>query len=532
MTRSGILSGPVLQGLMGVLILWALTIVPARPAGVEAFAHLPLEVPLVVLCLAVLSLRAARVLAGLVALIAGGVALLHLADLGMYLAFQRSFNPVIDAHLIGSGWELASRSFGPIVTAFAVLLVALIAALILWLCARGLGALSRWPRVPLAAAAALVLGIGLLAPGLTGARTGFTVTSELRARATRFSQTLHEETRFVQELRRPEIGPTPDFAALAGRDIYVIFVESYGRSWLDAPVFRDAARGRLSAVQDRLTEAGFASRSTWMASPTRGGQSWLAHATALSGLWVSGQPRYDALIGSDRASLNAMFRAAGWETLGVMPAISRAWPEARWYGYDVMKDAKGLGYHGQPFDWVTMPDQFTLARSSALVAAADRPVMVEAALISSHAPWTPQPEILPWDQIGDGSVFDGTRRSGAPPSEVWANPDSIRAAYARALDYTMEVLGQWIARSGDDALIVVLGDHQPAPLVAGEDASAAVPVHLIARDPALLARFSGAWSDGMLPADALPERPMSDLRGLIARCLSTGGCAPSPQEGL
>ena len=44
-----------------------------------------------------------------------------------------------------------------------------------------------------------------------------------------------------------------------------------------------------------------------------------------------------------------------------MPAITLPWPEADWFGYDRVLAARDLGYRGQPFNWVTMPDQFTLA---------------------------------------------------------------------------------------------------------------------------------------------------------------------------
>ena len=44
-----------------------------------------------------------------------------------------------------------------------------------------------------------------------------------------------------------------------------------------------------------------------------------------------------------------------------MPAITLAWPEAGYFGYDRVLAAHDLGYRGLPFNWVTMPDQFTLA---------------------------------------------------------------------------------------------------------------------------------------------------------------------------
>ena len=38
-------------------------------------------------------------------------------------------------------------------------------------------------------------------------------------------------------------------------------------------------------------------------------------------------------------------------------------------------------------------------------------------------------------------------------------------------------------------MLILVGDHQPAPLITGESASRDVPMHVISGDPALLAPF-------------------------------------------
>ena len=101
-------------------------------------------------------------------------------------------------------------------------------------------------------------------------------------------------------------------------------------------------------------------RSGFLTAPMVGGQSWLAHASLLSGLWIDNQGRYRALLASPRRTLLHLAQAAGWRTAAVMPAITLAWPEAGYFGYDRVLAAADLGYRGLPFNWVTMPDQFTL----------------------------------------------------------------------------------------------------------------------------------------------------------------------------
>ena len=52
-------------------------------------------------------------------------------------------------------------------------------------------------------------------------------------------------------------------------------------------------------------------------------------------------------------------------------------------------------------------------------------------------------------------------------------------------------------------MLVVLGDHQPAKIVTGENPSHDVPISIIAHDPAVLDRIAGwGWEDGLRPEPA------------------------------
>ncbi len=500
-----------------ILLLHLVLRFPERPAELTAatFLRLPFELPVIVLAL--LLVRRGWVRAGLVAL-ATVILVLRIADLGSDLAFSRAFNPALDLHLLVSGWELLSSSIGRVQTLGLIVLTLAAIGLFAALLGRTLGEIAgldgtaRRGALGLAGATMFVAAIGLALPSH---RVSADLVPGLAARVTRMTDAVRDLRRFTADLSDDDVG-TPTFAALKGHDVILLFVESYGRSFVEDTAFSGPARTRLDAVEARLLAAGWSMRSAWATAPTRGGQSWLSHGTLLSGLRIDGQARYDRLMTSERRSLNRLFGAAGWRTGAAMPAITLDWPEAGWFGYDVTLDAAGLDYRGEPFDWVTMPDQYTLSAIDAKLRGGD-PVMVEAALISSHAPWTPLPRILPWEEIGDGSVFDGNHRDGDTPPEVWSDPERIRTQYALSLDYSLEVIGQWIARQHDDALLVVLGDHQPAQLLTGEGASADVPLHILSRDPALLDRLPASlFGPGMTPAPDRPALPMQAFRALMA----------------
>ena len=502
--------------LAAIVLLHGVLVLPSRPEElrVAALAGLPVELPIIILL--VLLLRGAAVRAAVVAL-AVAILVLRLADLGSFQTFGRPFNPALDLHLLGSGWSLLSASVGrgqALAAVVSALAAAGVLAALLW---AGLGAMARLRgagRAGLLAAAAAASLAGLV-PAAGGVVTADLVPG-LRQRALHMAQAAADLRAFEVALRDDPVG-APRFAALEGRDVILLFVESYGRSFVEDPRYAEIAGPRLQTAEDRLAASGWHMRSAWVEAPVRGGQSWLSHATALSGLWVDDQARHERLIASERRSLNRLFGAAGWRTGAAMPAITLDWPEAAWFGYDVTLDAEGLGYRGEPFEWVTMPDQFTLAAMDRMLRGG-APVMIEAALITSHAPWTPLPRILPWDDVGDGSVFDGTRRTGDAPREVWSDPERIRSQYALSLDYALEVVGQYVALHGDGALFVVLGDHQPAALLTGPDAWADVPVHVIVDDPALLDRLPPElFAPGLIPGDDRPELRMDRLRALLAR---------------
>ena len=94
---------------------------------------------------------------------------------------------------------------------------------------------------------------------------------------------------------------------------------------------------------------------------------------------------------------------------------------------------------------------------------------------------------------------------------MWSD---ITRKYVDSVDYTLKTLREYVTRYvTDDSLIIILGDHQPAPLITGEGASRSVPVHIISRDPELLAPFE-EWGfiPGMVPKTGPATLPMEQFR--------------------
>ena len=99
------------------------------------------------------------------------------------------------------------------------------------------------------------------------------------------------------------------------------------------------------------------------------------------------------------------------------------------------------------------------------------PLFAEVDLISSHAPWTQIPRLIPWDEVGDGSVFDRVPAEESTQASLFGDAERARAAYGHSIEYSLRTLFSFVQRYGDDkTVLVVLGDHQPATLVTGQGA--------------------------------------------------------------
>ncbi|HET6546979.1 MAG TPA: hypothetical protein VFG79_00895, partial [Solirubrobacter sp.] len=200
-----------------------------------------------------------------------------------------------------------------------------------------------------------------------------------------------------------------------------------------------------------------------------------------------------------------------------MPANRRAWPEgSSFYRYDRVYDRRNLGYRGPEFGLPPMPDQYTLlALQRRELAERHRPpLFAEVDLISSHAPWTRIPRLIPWHDVGDGSIFDRIPAEESTQASLFGDAQRARAAYGHSIEYSLRTLFSFVRRYGDDDLVlVVLGDHQPATLVSGQDAGHDVPVSVIAHDPKVIDRIAGwGWQDGMRPSPRAPVWPMAAFR--------------------
>ena len=223
---------------------------------------------------------------------------------------------------------------------------------------------------------------------------------------------LRDQRRFEQALHSsdPEASvPASDLlTGLRGKDVIIAFVESYGQVAVQGTSFSAGIDAVLRQSTASLARAGWSTQSAWLTSPGFGGISQLAHSTLQSGLWVNTTQRYAELVASSRFTLSDAFDKAGWRTVSDSPEDDPVWPAGTsFYHFDKLYNRRNVGYHGPTFSYSSMPDQYTLAAFQRLeLTPGHKPVMAEIDLVSSHTPWAPLPTMVPWNKVGNGSIFD------------------------------------------------------------------------------------------------------------------------------
>ena len=527
-TRRRVLAG-IGTGFATALVLFAL-IAPNRLSHFTpaAFARIPIEALIIVALALVLPTVVRRVAGIIVGLALGLLLVVKLTDIAFNEVLARPFDLVFDWSFLGPGVDYLGDSIGEFGAILAVIGACLLVVALLVFTTVSVLRLSRLlvSRRPTVTRNVAVLGVAWLVCAVLGVQ--FTQGTAVASRAA--SDTVYDEVKrvhaglldpeqFAKEASVDRFRYTPGeelLTGLRGKDVLLNFVESYGRVAIEDPLIAPGVDAKLNAGTAKLKAAGFQSRSGFLSSSTFGGGSWLAHASMQSGLWINNQQRYDELTAGNRMSLTKAFKRAGWNTFGASPQINRDWPEGEYFGYDNMYTWNNLQYKGPTFAYSKMPDQYLLQhlQNAELAKPNRKPVMGEIDLTSSHTPWAPLPSMVDWKDVGDGKVYGPQHAHGTRGKDIWPDVPKVKKAFGQSIEYVIDSLVSYVQTYGDENLVLIfLGDHQPAPIVSGEDATHDVPITIIAKDPAVMKRITKwGWQDGLNPAPNAPVWKMSKFR--------------------
>jgi len=525
---------------VSVVIVWAVLVAPDRvyqftPA---ALVRIPVEGLALVAVALVLPAWPRRIVAAVAGLLFGLLFFLKILNMAFYAEIDRAFNPVLDWGDISPAISVVRATIGATKTDIAIVVVWLGLILVIGaitasaihvttVAARHRRAAAR-PLAGLTAVWALCAGLSLqLVPGSPVASTSATglVVGQVRG----IHSALVDQRQFERALNDsdPEASiPAADLlTGLRGKDVIVVFIESYGQVAVQGTDFSAGVDAVLRRSTASLARAGWSTQSAWINAPGFGGISWLGQSTFQSGLWVDTIQRYDEVTASQRFTLSDAFDKAGWRTVYDAPADNRYWPTGKhFYHFDQQYDRYDVGYRGPTFSYASMPDQYTLAEFQRLeLAPGHKPVMAQINTVSSHTPWAPLPVMVPWNQVGNGSIFDPMPARGENPLSVLGDASKQRQAFGQSMQYTLQALTSWVTELNDPNLVLImLGDEQPGTSVSGNAASHEVPISIVARGPSVFRQIaSWHWQDGLLPSPSAPLEPSSAFRNQFLDAFST-----------
>jgi phosphatidylglycerophosphate synthase len=524
---------------LALALLWFTLLLPDRIYQISpgAFVRVPIELLVLVAVALVLPTWPRRIVASVAGVLFGVLIFAKFLNMGYYDLLDRAFNPVTDWAEIDQARGVLQDAIGAQLTfVVAIVLViglALIFAAIIAAAIHITAVAARHRRGSVRGLAALTaiwgLSAGLslqLIPGSPIASASETGLAVAQVRATQAA--LADPRVFGQAIHSPDpeaaIPASDLLTGLRGKDVLIVFVESYGQVAVQGTSFSPGVDAVLRQQEGTLTRAGWSTQSAWEGSPTSGGISWLAHSTVQSGLWVNSQQRYDELLASQRFTLSDAFDKAGWHTVADDPSDNTTWvPGTTFYHYAQTYNRLNVGYHGPSFSYSAMPDQYLLAEFQRLeLTPGHKPVMAEIDTTSSHTPWAPLPSMVPWNQVGNGSIFNAQRGTAADVARVWSNTNTVRQFYGQSIQYSMTALTSWVTQLNDPNLVLILmGDHQPHSTVSGNAPNNEVPISIITRAPSVLKQMSAwHWQNGLLPTSGAPLEPMDAFRNQFLNTFS------------
>src|ERR1700722_12835115 len=535
---------------LALVLLWFTLLLPDRIYQVSfgAFVRIPIELLVLVALALVLPPWPRRIVAIIAGILFSVLIFAKFLNMGYYDLLDRAFNPVTDWSEISQAKGVLQDAIGAKLTnVVAVVLViglVLIVGAITWAAIHLTAVAARHRRGTVRGLAALTAVWGLsaglslqLIPGSPLASASETGLAVAQVRATQ--EALADPRVFGQAIHSadPEAAiPAADLlTGLRGKDVLIVFVESYGQVAVQGTTFSPGVDAVLRQQNSMLASAGWSTQSAWLTSPTFGGISWLAHSSLQSGLWVDSQQRYNELIGSQRFTLSDAFNKAGWHTVADDPTDGPHWyPGTVFYHYDQLYNQSNVGYRGPSFSYSEMPDQYTLAEFQRNeLTPGHKPVMAEIDTTSSHIPWSPLPTMVPWNKVGNGSVFDPQPAQSETAATVWRNGNTVKQFYGQSIQYSLQALTSWVTELNDPNLVLIfMGDHQPHTVVSGYGAPPEVPVSIVTRAPSVLKQMSSwHWQNGLLPNLGAPVEPMDAFRNQFLNTFSTAPAQTASAQG-
>ncbi len=502
-------------GLALFILNFALTFHNVWPTlGITTRHDLSVEIAALIFLLSIYIWKFGKVSSGIINLIAGLLTLMTLArymEVTAPALFGRRINLYWDAQYIPHVTEMMLEAATPfqigvfLITSIVVLLGMYILLRLSLL--RVVTALEYPVLRPV-----LTIGMGLLIIGYSMGHINQPIHT-LKYYSLPLTKTYWEQAEFISSVLAqdtneilPNVDPLGSFdlPLLNHSDVIVQFIESYGATAYDNPFIADRIKLHKDKFVTAIESTGKRVVSGFIEPPTFGGNSWLSHASFMTGLNVRHLSTYDLMVTQDRPTLAGRFKSIGYRSIALMPGMKTEWPEGSFYGFDRIYGEKELDYQGPDFGWWRIPDQYSLAKISQLELdnINRQPLFMFFTTITPHMPFRPTPPYQPdWARLTSDTPFEEILLEPAlNTSPDWNN---LQPAYADTLAYTFDYLAGYFQSQNDQSITwILIGDHQPPASVSGQDVRWDVPVHIISDNDGIINALLGkGFVEGLQPAD-------------------------------
>ena len=271
-------------------------------------------------------------------------------------------------------------------------------------------------------------------------------------------------------------------------DLYLIFIESYGKILYQREEFRKTYLHCLDSCALTLTQHGWNAVSNFSVSPVSGGKSWISYTSVMFGYNIRNQGTYNALLKDPQMSgydnIFQVLRHKGYVTfrLNAMPQnpkIKIPWEiYSRFYSVDKWIHFTDMNYKGRLYGFgPSPPDQFSINFADEyLKRTYSGPFAMFFITQTTHNPFfAPDSLLQDWHRLRE------IQNSGSFHASVFfKKPKS--SDYLRAVCYDIKALTQFINSKADrNAIFILIGDHQP-PVISGRQDGFETPIHIISRN--------------------------------------------------
>jgi hypothetical protein len=318
-------------------------------------------------------------------------------------------------------------------------------------------------------------------------------------------------------------------------NVFLVMVEAYGEL-LSRCDLRPAYQALMTRVEERLARIGYGARSGWSRAPVHGGLSWLSISTVQTGIRISDVGTHERLeqVAARIPSLPAFFKENGYRTVTFQPGNRERVGLKRFdlFARDEVFQARELEYRGEAYGWGEIPDQYSLGILRERVATTlgdGQPRFVFFMSVSTHHDWSDLPPyVKDWRGLQDHPSPPESVEGWLPLEEAAEIGAEDRAHYFRSIEYDWRSLLDLLEDLKDpDAVVIVVGDHQPRLDCPKTPKTYDTPLHVLSRDAAFVDSFDEVGLvRGMFPSQNAPSLAHEGMFSLLVEKLAQRHAGP------